>query len=206
MVSARSDRPVKGKRARAEGETATRILDVAERLVQLRGFNAFSYADVASELSVTKASLHYHFPGKAELGEALVARYAGRFSEALAEVDARVADARGKLSAYAGLYSQVLHGRRMCLCGMLAAEYQTLPEPMREAVIRFFDANEAWLEKVLAQGRRDGTLAFEEPTTEAARLIIGGLEGLMLLTRTYDDAARFDVAADRLLASFSASR
>ena len=45
----------------------------------------------------------------------------------------------------------------MCLCGMLAAEYQTLPEPMRDAVIAFFDANEAWVEKVLADGRRAGS-------------------------------------------------
>ena len=57
---------------------------MAERLVQVRGFNGFSYADVAAELKITKAALHYHFVGKAELGEALVARYATRFAEALA--------------------------------------------------------------------------------------------------------------------------
>ena len=61
---------------KAEADTASRILDVAERLVQLSGFNGFSYADVAAELRITKASLHYHFAGKAELGEALIARYA----------------------------------------------------------------------------------------------------------------------------------
>ena len=69
-------------------DTATQILDVAERLVQVRGFNGFSYADVAAELKITKAALHYHFAGKAELGEALVVRYAARFAEALAGVEA----------------------------------------------------------------------------------------------------------------------
>jgi TetR/AcrR family transcriptional regulator, transcriptional repressor for nem operon len=63
-------------------DTPSRILDVAERLVQERGFNGFSYADVAGELEVTKASLHYHFAGKAELGEALIGRYAARFADA----------------------------------------------------------------------------------------------------------------------------
>ena len=62
--------------------TASRILDVAERLVQIRGFNGFSYADVAAELKISKAALHYHFAGKAELGEALLARYAARFAQA----------------------------------------------------------------------------------------------------------------------------
>ena len=44
----------------------------------------------------------------------------------------------------------------MCMCGILAAEYQTLPEPMRTAVIGFFDENERWLPDVLAGGRRTG--------------------------------------------------
>ena len=65
------------------GDTAQRILDIAEQLVQVRGFNAFSYADIAAELGITKASLHYHFSGKAELGQALIARYAQRFALAL---------------------------------------------------------------------------------------------------------------------------
>ncbi|MGD0811101.1 MAG: helix-turn-helix domain-containing protein, partial [Acidimicrobiales bacterium] len=55
--------------------TASDILDAAERLVQSRGFNGFSYADVSSELGITKAALHYHFAGKAELGESLISRY-----------------------------------------------------------------------------------------------------------------------------------
>src|SRR3954470_9665567 len=88
---------------RRGGDTAERILDSAERLVQSRGFNGFSYADVAAELRVTKASLHYHFPGKAELGEALIARYAARFAEALEQIDAGGGDAPAKLAAYAGI-------------------------------------------------------------------------------------------------------
>ena len=59
--------------------TTTRILDVAERLVQTRGFNGFSYADIAVQLGITKASLHYHFATKAELGRTLIARYTGAF-------------------------------------------------------------------------------------------------------------------------------
>ena len=66
-------------------DTAVRILDVAERLVQTRGFNRFSYADIANEVGVTKAALHYHFASKAELGDALITCYAGRFSDAIRE-------------------------------------------------------------------------------------------------------------------------
>src|SRR6184192_136880 len=120
---------------RRTADTASWILDVAERLVQTRGFNGFSYADVAAELGISKASLHYHFPGKAELGEALIRRYAARFADALETIDRGGADAPTKLEAYASIYAGVLRDQRMCLCGMLAAEYDTLPKPMRDAII-----------------------------------------------------------------------
>src|SRR5947209_19881447 len=106
--------------AKKAPRTADRILDIAERLVQTRGFNNFSYADIASELGITKASLHYHFPGKAELGHALITRYAERFFEALSRIDHDLPDARAKLEAYTDLYADVLRGQRMCMCGVLA--------------------------------------------------------------------------------------
>jgi len=183
-----------------DGDTPSEILDVAERLVQRRGFNAFSYADVAAELHVTKAALHYHFAGKAELGEALLSRYAARFADALAAIDAEPATAPRKLAAYADLYGDVLRDGRMCLCGMLAAEYQTLSEPMRRILTRFFSDNEAWLERVLAKGREEGTLHFTGTSGEAAGLIVAALEGAMLVARPFGDVARFQAAAASLLA------
>jgi TetR/AcrR family transcriptional repressor of nem operon len=187
-----------------EQGTSGRILDVAERLVQIRGFNGFSYADIASELSITKASLHYHFVSKADLGLALILRYAERFAHALELIDQRLADEGDKLGAYVALYSDVLSDKRMCLCGILAAEYQTLPEPMRGAVLAFFDDNETWLAAVLDQGRRHRTLSFDGSPADVAQSIIGTLEGAMLVARSYGDKARFDAAAGRLLASLSA--
>jgi TetR/AcrR family transcriptional regulator, transcriptional repressor for nem operon len=184
-------------------DTATAILDTAERLVQQRGFNGFSYADVAAELGVTKAGLHYHFAGKAELGEALMTRYAERFAEALAEIDARETSAPAKLKSYAALYGDVLNARRMCLCGMLAAEYETLPPRMQEVVLRFFDANERWLVGVLESGQQDGSLSFRQSPADAARLIVSALEGAMLVARPFADLGRFEAAADGLLKSFS---
>jgi TetR/AcrR family transcriptional regulator, transcriptional repressor for nem operon len=182
-------------------DTTSRILDVAERLVQLRGFNGFSYADVASELKITKASLHYHFRGKADLGRALIERYSGRFTEALDAIDQRERDPMTKLEAYAKIYADVLSERRMCLCGMLAAGYDTLPAPMQEAVIDFFDVNEAWLTRVLDRGVAEGELVLSGSSAEAAQAIVSGLEGAMLIARPYDDVKRFDTAASRLLRS-----
>lgn len=184
-------------------DTASAILDVAERLVQTRGFNAFSYADVAAELGISKPALHYHFAGKAELGEALLDRYTARFAEALERIDATVAGAVGKLEAYAELYAGVLAQDRMCLCGMLAADYLTLPDSMRAGVVRFFDANESWLARVVEEGRAEGTLRAEGASRDVGRMIVDAFEGAMLVARTLGDPGRFTRSATRVIADIA---
>src|SRR5262249_46943647 len=111
--------------------TAGRILDIAERLVQTRGFHGFSYADISSELRIRNASVHHHFPSQSDLGRRLVARYRENFMEALAGLQRESADARRRLRRYVGLWTAVLRDQdRMCLCGMMAADIATLPRPV----------------------------------------------------------------------------
>lgn len=150
-------------RAAAPTAAARAILDAAQGLAQTRGYNGFSYADVAAQLGVTKASLHY------------------------------------------ALYDTVLQNDRMCLCGMLAAEYATLPESMQTQLHLFFDANERWLATVLEEGCRVGRFAFKERPNERARVLLGALEGAMLMARSYGDPRRFRVAAGYVLADLCKS-
>ena len=180
-------------------KTPLHVLEVAERLIQTRGFNGFSYADVAAEVGITKASLHYHFPTKAELGLSLVQRYQETFEDALAGLAHDGGDTRTLLEGYAELYRSVLRKDRMCLCGMLAAEHSTLPAPMRRALQAFFDANERWLSGVLETGRRKGELKLAGAAREEARLLVAGLEGALLVARSYDDPRRFQDSAARLI-------
>jgi len=180
-------------------KTPLHVLDVAERLIQTRGFNGFSYADVAAEVGITKASLHYHFPTKADLGLSLVHRYQETFEGALAGLTRVGGETRTLLEGYAELYRSVLRKDRMCLCGMLAAEHTTLPTPMQRALQAFFDANERWLAGVLEAGRRKGELKLAAAAREEARLLVAGLEGALLVARSYDDPRRFQDAAARLI-------
>lgn len=181
--------------------TATRILDIAEQLVQVHGFNGFSYADVAAQLEIRKASIHHHFPAKTDLGARLIERYHERFAHALAAIDEAGADARTMVERYVRLYADVLRNNRMCLCGMMAAEISALPRALRDAVHRFFDQNETWLARVLERARRAGALAFIGTARAQARLIISALEGAMLVARSYGDVARFESASAALLAN-----
>jgi TetR/AcrR family transcriptional regulator, transcriptional repressor for nem operon len=180
--------------------TAGRILDIAERLVQTRGYNGFSYADISSELRIRNASIHYHFPSKTDLGKRLVARYRETFMRALADLEAQTSDARRRLRTYVGFWSQVLRDRdRMCLCGMMAADIATLPKAVRAEIQQFFEENEAWLVRVLTAGRKAKTLRLAGSPEVEARLLTMGLEGAMLVARSYGEPRRFEEIATRLL-------
>ena len=144
--------------------TSQRILDIAERLVQTRGFNSFSYADIAAELGLTKASLHYHFPSKGDLGNQLIERYEATLLVALAAIDQETKDPLSKLRRYADLYATVLRNNRMCCCGVLSAEYSTLPPAMQEACRGY-----SWQGKAMAiagprRARQSGILPFGAKT------------------------------------------
>jgi TetR/AcrR family transcriptional repressor of nem operon len=187
-------------------DTAARILDVALRLVQVQGFNAFSYADVSAELRITKASLHHHFPTKAALGKALITRYKASFLAALDEIDRRGDDVLARLRAYADIYVSVLKQERMCLCGMLAADFETLPKAMRASVTDFFRTNEEWLARVLDEGRRAGALRFDGAPVATATFLVSSLEGAMLVARSFGGVSRLESVVETLLASLSAKR
>jgi TetR/AcrR family transcriptional repressor of nem operon len=185
--------------SRRRTDTAARILEVAERLVQVQGFNAFSYADISDELHIRKASLHHHFPTKTALGQALVTRYRQAFMEALAGIRRDNDDARIRLEQYAQIYREVLRKKRMCLCGMLAAEFETLPRSMRDRVTEFFKLNEAWLARVLEEGRSARVLRFQGPASATAAFLISSLEGALLLARSYGKGQRFESVAKKLI-------
>jgi TetR/AcrR family transcriptional repressor of nem operon len=186
-------------RAQVPSTTSKQILDVAERLAQTRGFNGFSYADIAGELGITKASLHYHFATKADLGRALIERYTTSFADVLSKIESSGLDAKVQLRQYVQVYGDVLAAGRLCLCGMLAAEVTTLPDLMQQAIRKFFDENEVWLKRVLEAGRHAKTLTFDGDASEVAGVLTAGLEGAMLLARSYGDTKRFSTAASRLL-------
>jgi len=90
------------------------------------------------------------------------------------------------------------------MCGILDAEYETLPEQMRTEVISFFDENQRWLAGVLTEGHAEGTLRLTGTPEDVAQGILGALEGAMLVARPYGDLRRFNAAADQLLSGLIA--
>ena len=180
--------------------TADRILDLAEGLIQTRGYEAFSYADISAPLNIRNASIHYHFPSKGDLARAVAARYRAAFAAKLARLEAEHPDPTRRLMRYVRLFQDALRdGDHMCLYGMLASTSATLPERVMAEVNGFFADNEAWLARVLGEGRTQGVFRFEGKPETAAATLLAGLEGAMLVARSRREVKHFAAVALRLV-------
>lgn len=162
-------------------DTAEKLLDEAQLLVQQRGFNAFSFRDLSKKLGITNAGIHYHFPTKAALGVALVARYTRNFMAALTALDQRNLNAVERLRGFVDIYASALKSGRFCLCGIMASDALTLPGEVHAEVKQFFESVEQWLSVVVLDGDRKGGLALNGDATEEASLILASVEGAMLV-------------------------
>ena len=181
------------------------ILDSAQRLVQTGGFHAFSYADIAAEVGIRKASIHYYFPMKTDLGREMVARYREEFRRHCRRIELLTPGADQALQRYAQIFRDMLRGGpdadggRLCLCGVLVSEWHALSGGMQEEVAGFFRENEAWLAGVMDAGRADGCLHFEGAASLQAQAFLSGLEGAMQTARVYQDVTLYCAIAHQLL-------
>ena len=131
------------------------ILNAARMLMMDRGFNGFSFRDVAAEVGIKSASIHYHYATKADLAEATARAYRLAFGEAVGQINAN--SAPEFLRAYGALFVTTLRDQgSLCLGGVLAADIMSLPEQVRVEVAMFFTEQNDRIEAVVRDGQSAG--------------------------------------------------
>ncbi|MEO1620706.1 MAG: TetR/AcrR family transcriptional regulator [Cyanobacteria bacterium J06632_3] len=176
------------------------ILDSAQSFIQTRGYNGFSYRDIATAVGIKSASIHYHFPAKSDLGQAVAARYCDHFSLLLRKITQGSTSAKLMLESYTRLFRDTLVERKkLCLCGVLAGEVETLPEAVRQEIVRFFDQQEAWLTKTIQSGIDSGEILIGVDANRWATTLLSSLEGGMLVAKSLGNYQNFDIVAESLL-------
>ena len=188
------------------GPVIDQILDLAQSLIQTRGYNAMSYRHLADEIGIKTSSIHYYFPAKEDLGQALMARYREAIKGALARIDSDTNDPSLKIERYAELFVNSVRSGCICLGGMLATDLMTLPQGVQTEVKKFFSENEAWLSSVLKAGRESGQFTFEGSPKNKAETIFSTLEGAMIAARLFNDEKRLLSAAQWVLHALSDTR
>ncbi len=171
-------------------DTAGQLLDAAQDLIQQRGHNSFSYKDLADIVEIRTASIHYHFPSKADLGEALVLRYLSVLEQALTEIDIKGRSSKAKLKRFIQLYRETEDRGCICLCGSLASDLETLPERVKDAVARYLARSQAWVSDTIRAGINDDEFTILGKPGEAAAMLLASLQGSLILARAQGRASQ----------------
>jgi TetR/AcrR family transcriptional repressor of nem operon len=187
---------------------AGRIVDCAQELIAVGGYNGFSYADISERVGITKASIHHYFPKKSDLVRVLVQRYRGVAAAGLATLAEQVPSPFARLNAYATWWATCIGDGSVpiCICAMLAAELPALPTDVAVEVRLYFVELAAWLEAAIAAGRDDRSLASELDPAIEAQAFMATVHGAMLSARVSGDPRLFERSVRAALARMAAPR
>ena len=166
--------------------TRDAILELAQELIQTKGYNSFSYGDISERLGIKRASIHYYFSQKVDLGVAVTIRYTDNFKKRLDIINNdKTIDFPKKIEQYFGAFVEISSTKiKICLGGALGGEYIVLPELVQVEVQKFFDINLLFLTKLLKDGQKKGEFFLSDTPKEVAYLIFSRLEGGLIITRS----------------------
>ncbi len=166
------------------GSTKRKILDLAESLLQRRGYNAFSYHHLSQELGIKNAAIHYHFPTKEALGLQIIERTRDRFSKWTNHPEHRILPTKDQFDWFIKSYQYNLNSdNRVCLIGSLATDYYTIPVSMQSAIHKLSYEVQIWTARLLDSGRQAEELSFKGRAQDKALNIISSLAGSLQLAR-----------------------
>jgi TetR/AcrR family transcriptional repressor of nem operon len=174
----------------AQNDMKEALMAVARATVQAHGYNALSFRELAKEVGIKSASVHYHFPTKGDLGAALARRYREDGATYLEELLSDAKSPKWIFDRYIEIFRGALtQDNRMCLCGIMSAETDDLPDQVRTEVEAFARMNVAWLSRALALAKPDfGKKALGEQATA----IFAAIQGAQLVARGCQDITVYD--------------
>jgi TetR/AcrR family transcriptional repressor of nem operon len=177
------------------------ILVCARKLIVAGGYHGFSYADIAKVIGIRNASIHYHFPSKAELVRTLVARYRDEAEAGLAALERDIPDSAAQLRAYAGFWESCIADSTapFCICALLASQIPVLPEEVVTEVRAHFRMLSGWLCRAMTRGAEEGSLRLAATADAEAEMFMAAIHGAMLSARAHGDAEVFGTVIHPLL-------
>jgi AcrR family transcriptional regulator len=173
----------------------TRLIETAAKLAYERGFANTALSDIAREADVPLGNIYYYFKTKAEIGEAITARYLAAFEAQRLDWE-RADTPKGRLRALVqnAIDNRGMLARSGCPVGSLCAELHKGDGTLAEAASRPFAALMAWIElqfEALGKGEKKRVLALH---------LLSALQGVSLLANSFHDPDLVILEGDQLKA------
>ncbi|AYM63837.1 TetR/AcrR family transcriptional regulator [Agrobacterium fabrum] len=182
------------------------ILQCARTLIIRGGYNSFSYADISQVVGIRNASIHHHFPSKADLVCKLVSQYRKEAEAGIAALERNISDPLEQLRAYIGYWEGCIADAThpFCVCALLASEIPVLPETVVLEVRAHFRSLSDWLTAVLERGAAQGRIVLTGTARTNAEIFMATVHGAMLSARAHGDAATFGAVTCSVLERIAA--
>lgn len=166
--------------------TREKIIELGENLILTKGYNAFSYQDISTELGIKNAAIHYYFPTKEKLGTSIVKTNIQRFEEMVDNMHSRNFDEWQQLETFIKIYIKSQREHKLCIVGSLGPDINTLNESTSAELIRMTELIIKWLTDILNTGKEKRLFAFSEEPQNKAVVIFSGLVASLQLARIVD--------------------
>jgi TetR/AcrR family transcriptional repressor of nem operon len=179
-------------------ETKAQAIEIAKSELQLRGYNGFSFQDIANKLGIRKASLHYYFASKEDLGLALLEDYTQSFQEWAEKHEQR--GPLEKIKKFIDMYHSFSQDSlKVCPGGVLCIDYNTLPTKLQKAVAHFQEQHQAWLETQIKEAQRLSKIKKDLKPKDTATLLISTCQGSLQLARMQNNPKLMKVTCLNLI-------
>jgi TetR/AcrR family transcriptional repressor of nem operon len=169
--------------------SSDKILLAATKIAQAHGYGGLSIRDLAESVGIKAASIYHHFPSKADLAASVAKRYWEDSAALLDAMWSESGDPQECLRQYPNTFRKSLENEnRICLGSFMGAEFDDLPDTVKDEMQRFADVNVAWLSKALAA---TSSANFDE-AQRRARAIFAAIAGAQLMARSRSDITLYD--------------
>nr|BDT29025.1 TetR/AcrR family transcriptional regulator [Bacteriovorax sp. HI3] len=162
--------------------TKTEALNLAKEYLQTLGFNGFSFQTIADSLGIKKASLHYYFSSKEDMGIALLEDYEEghkTWAKKVQELPSKV-----KLEKMVkGFCSLSAKHNMICPVGSFTSDFYSVSPKMKTKLQQFHFLIRDWLIETIEQGKKEGTIKKTMDSTLAADLFLTTLQGGVQVAR-----------------------
>lgn len=183
--------------AERSGRTRAALLESAARGLSRYGYGNLVLAQVAEEAGYTRGALYHLFDGKEDLALAVVHWVAATWEQEVWEPAQREDGPVGALVAIGR--GHVVFCRRDIARVIMAlrVEFARRDHPVGRVIEEIVGANAERLAKLIAAGRRDGSIPPGPPPRNLALGAIGAMEGLAI--QVAGDAPYDEVMAERVV-------
>jgi AcrR family transcriptional regulator len=158
------------------------IIEVAQELFGIYGFEKVSMQEIARELNLSKASIYYYFPDKESLYESVLEKEQNEFISRISDIIREIREPDSMLKEYARLRLEFFN-RFLNLSRLRLEVYSEMKPVFKENIRNFKEREKVVVKEILNKGQSAG-LFFMEDTDKTASLYLDLLKGLRVTVIT----------------------